>query len=114
LPPPVANEKANEAVGDAVVEQNAGNQGWGHWALPPGNNNMEIEEVPHNAAMLDLINAVVPDEMDIQQDIPPPPVENSTISGLSSAAVENDVTSGLANNDLGQSNFLGTGLQSIL
>jgi hypothetical protein len=30
LPPPVANEQANEAVGDARVEQNAGNQGWGH------------------------------------------------------------------------------------
>jgi hypothetical protein len=41
-------------------------------------------------------------------------VENSTIYGLSSAAVENDVTSGLASNDLGQSNILGSGLQSIL
>jgi hypothetical protein len=76
---------------------------------------MEVEEAPHNAAMMDLINAAVPDEMDIQQDLPPPPAENSTISGLSSAVVDNDVTSGLASNDLVQTNnILGTGLQSIL
>jgi hypothetical protein len=114
LPPPVTNEQANEAVEDAVVEQNAGNQGWGHWALPPDNNNMEAEDVPHNAAVMDLTNAAVPDEMEIQQDLPPPPMENNTIYGLSSAAMENDVTSGLASNDLGQSNILGSGLQSIL
>jgi hypothetical protein len=77
FPPPAANEYGNEAVGGAVVEHNVENQGCGHWALPPDNNIMEVEEVPQNAAMMDLINADVPDEMDIQQDLPPPPVENS-------------------------------------
>jgi hypothetical protein len=52
--------------------------------------------------------------MDLQHDIPPLPVENSTVSGLSSAVVENDVTSGLVSNELSQSNILGSGLQCIL
>jgi hypothetical protein len=100
LPPPVANEQANEADGNAVVEQNAEDQGWGHWAQPPDNNNLEIVEAPLNAAMIDLLNAVVPDEMDFQHDTPPPPVENSTFSGPSSAVVENDVSSGLVSMSL--------------
>jgi hypothetical protein len=71
---------------------------------------MEVEEVHHNAAMLELIAAAVPDEMDFHQDLPPPPMENSTISGLSSAAVENEVTSGLVSNAPDQSISLGAAL----
>jgi hypothetical protein len=114
LPPHVANEQGNEAIGDVVVEQNMENDGWGHWALPPGsNNNMEVDVVPHNAAMVDLMNAAVPDEMEILPDFLPPPVENSTISRISPVNGDNDVTSGLPNNDNDQLASLGSGMLNI-
>jgi hypothetical protein len=64
--------------------------------------------------MMDLNVAAVPDEMVFQQDLPPPPVENSCISGLCSVVVENEVTIGLVSNALDQSISLGAGLLSIL